>query len=68
MEKDWKEVYLTSEEYKADMAKVILEDNGIKVVIMNQHDTAIKSFGEFRLYVAEKDEAKSVELLKDLKN
>ncbi len=68
MEKGWKEVYLTSEEYKAEMAKVILEENGIKVVVMNQHDTAIKSFGEFRLYVAEKDEVKSLELIKDLKN
>ncbi|HKI88890.1 MAG TPA: DUF2007 domain-containing protein [Draconibacterium sp.] len=68
MEKGWKEVYLTAQEYKADFAKELLENAGIKVVVMNQHDTAIKSFGDFVLYVSEKDEKRSVELLKELKN
>ena len=68
MEKGWKEVFMTSQEYKADMAKDILENAGIRVVVMNQHDTAYKSFGEFTVYVQEKDENRSVELLKDLKN
>ncbi|HKJ79394.1 MAG TPA: DUF2007 domain-containing protein [Prolixibacteraceae bacterium] len=68
MEKGWKEVYMTAEEYRADMAKDILEGAGIKVVLLDQHDTAYKSFGEIVLYVAEKDEQRAVELLKELKN
>ena len=68
MEKGWKEVYMTAHEYKADMAKDILESAGITVVVMNQRDTAYKTFGEFVLYVPEKDEKKSLDLLKDLKN
>lgn len=59
---------MTAQEYKADMAKDILESEGIKVVVMNQHDSAYKSFGDFMVYVQEENEKRSVELLKDLKN
>ncbi len=68
MEKGWKMVYFTGHEYKASIAKELLENEGIKVVLLNQHDTAYQSFGEFSLYVAESDAAKAVELLKNLKN
>jgi hypothetical protein len=67
MEKGWKEVYLTAHEYKANMARDILENEGIKVVVMNQHDTAYQAFGDFVIYVSEEDEMRSVELLKELK-
>jgi hypothetical protein len=67
MEKGWKDVFLTAHEYKATIAKDILENAGLKVVIMNQHDTAYQSFGDFVVYVEEKEEQKALELLKDLK-
>ena len=68
MEKGWKEVYMTAHEYKAEMAREILETEGIKAVVLNQQDTAYNSFGEFSVYVAEADVARSLELLKNLKN
>lgn len=68
MEKGWKEVFLTAHEYKATMAKDILENAGLKAVIMNQHDTAYQSFGDFVVYVEETEEQKALELLKGLKN
>lgn len=68
MEEGWKKVFLTGEEYKANMAKDILENNGIKAVLMNQHDTAYKSFGDIEVYVQEADEEKALEILKELKN
>ena len=68
MEEGWKEVYMTAHEYKAEMAREILESEGIKVVVLNQQDTAYKSFGEFSVYVTEADATRSVELLKNLKN
>jgi len=58
---------MTAHEYKAEMAKEILENAGIKVVILNQQDSAYK-IGEFSLYVAEKNKTQSLELLKKLKN
>jgi len=68
MEEGWKEVFLTAQEYKAKMAKDILENAGIKTVIMNQHDSAYKSFGDIVVYVPEADDRKAKELLKELKN
>lgn len=68
MEKGWKEVFLTAHEYKATMAKDILENAGLKAVIMNQHDSAYQSFGEFVVYVEETKEQKALELLKELKS
>ena len=67
MEQDWKEVYMTAHEYRAEIAREILENEGITVVVMNQQDSAYKSFGEYRLYVAETDQKKAAELLKNLK-
>jgi len=59
---------MTAHEYKASIAKELLENDGVKVVVLNQHDTAYQSFGEFCLYVAEKDVEKATELLKNLKH
>ena len=63
MEQGWKEVYMTAHEYKAEMAKEILENEGIKAVVMNQQYTAYKSFGEYSIYVAEEEAERAVELL-----
>ena len=68
MEKGWKEIYMTAHEYKASMAKDMLENEGIKAVILNQHDSAYQSFGEFSVLVAEEDVAKAVVIIKKLKN
>lgn len=67
MEKGWKKIFFTAHEYKANMAKDILENAGLKVVVMNQHDSAYQVFGDFEIYVDENDEEKAVELLKELK-
>jgi hypothetical protein len=50
------------------MAKDILENAGLKAVIMNQHDSAYQSFGDFVVYVEETKEQKALELLKELKS
>ena len=68
MEEGWKQVFMSAIEYKSEIAKDILENQGIKVVVLNQHDSAYQIFGEFILYVAEENEARAIELLKDLKN
>lgn len=68
MEEGWKEVFMTSIEYKAEMAKDILENQEIKVVVLNQQDSAYQNFGEFVLFVAAENEARSIELLKELKH
>ena len=69
MEKDWKQVFLTGQEYRAEMAKEILENNGINAVIINQQDGAFLNItGNIEIYVHEDDVNKAVEILKELKN
>ena len=68
MEKGWIEIFMTLHEYKAEIAREILENEGIKAVVLNQHDSAYQTFGEFIIYVAEENEKRSIELLKELKN
>ncbi len=65
MEKDWIIVRTYDKAYLAEIAKEVLEDNGIKAVIMNKKDSSYK-FGEIEVYVAKSHEAKASELLKDL--
>lgn len=68
MEKDWKQVFLTGEFYKAEMARDILEMNGINSVIMNQKDSVYQTFGDVAVYVNELDEEKAIEILNELKH
>ncbi len=68
MEKGWKEVYMTVYEYRAEMAKEILESEGIDAVIINQKDTAYQAFGEMYVYVKEENAERAVEFLKNLKH
>ena len=51
MEKNWTLVYTLDKQYKADLAKEILAEEGITAVIMNKRDSAIRNFGEFEVYV-----------------
>lgn len=67
MEKGWKEVFLTAHEYQAVIAKEILEEHGIRVVVLNQHDSTYLTFGEFVVYVPSEFKEQAIELLKELK-
>lgn len=67
MEKGWAEVYLTEQEYQAIIARDVLENNGIVAVVMDQHDSTYKSFGEYRVLVPPEMENQAIDLLKDLK-
>lgn len=58
---------MTGADHRADIARELLENAGIKVVVLDQHDRLFVTTGEFRLFVAEADEAKALQLLKDLK-
>jgi hypothetical protein len=68
MEKDWKQVFLTGESYKAEIARDLLENNGINSVILNQIDSVYKIFGNIEVYVNKEDEEKAIEILNELKH
>lgn len=68
MEKDWKQVFLSGEMYRAEIAKELLENNGINAVILNQKDSAFTTAGDIEVYVHEDDAERAVEILKELKH
>nr|WP_321484737.1 DUF2007 domain-containing protein [uncultured Draconibacterium sp.] len=67
MEKGWEIIFTTAHEYKAEIAKDLLESAGIKIVVLNQHDSAYQNFGEYKIYVAEENREKAINLIKELK-
>ena len=68
MEKDWKQVFLSADLYRAEIAKELLENNEIEVVLLNQKDSAIRSVGNIEVYVHESNSEKALEILKKLKS
>jgi hypothetical protein len=68
MEKDWKLVYFTGDEYRSVMARELLEENGIHAVVMNHKDSSYTSFGDIEVYVSIEDEVQANKILEHLKS
>jgi hypothetical protein len=67
MEKGWKKVYFSGDEFKVLIARDLLSENGINAVIMNQKDSSYTSFGDVELYVEKHDEEEADRILDQLK-
>lgn len=50
MDNNWIKIYSTTDIYKAEIYKGILEENDIKVILLNKQDSAYL-FGEIEIYV-----------------
>ena len=68
MEKGWKQIFMTGQDFKAQMAKDLLEQNGIEALIMNHKDSTFTTFGDIEVYVREEDEEKALDIIKNLKS
>ena len=67
MEKSWKKIYFSGDQFKVLIAHDLLEENGINSVIMNQKDSSYTSFGDIELYIEEHDEEEALRILEQLK-
>lgn len=68
MEKDWVCVFRTGENFRAEIAKELLENEEINCVVINEHTSALPSIGDLEIWVHKDYELKATELLKDLIN
>ena len=68
MEKDWVSVFQTGQNFQAEIAKEILENEEINCVIINENDSIFPSIGEIEVMVHKDFQQKATELLKDLIN
>ena len=68
MEDNWILIFSTPQPWQAEMAKQILEENGIEAVVMNRRDSSYTVFGEVEVYVTKEDVERSKELLKNIES
>jgi len=54
LEKNWIKIYSTSANYKAELIKGLLFENGIQAVVINKKDSSYL-FGELEIYVMPDD-------------
>lgn len=66
MEKSWKKIYFSGDEFKVLMARDLLAENGINAVIINQKDSSYLAFGDVELYIEEHDEKEALKILDQL--
>ncbi|NJK85977.1 MAG: DUF2007 domain-containing protein [Bacteroidales bacterium] len=65
MENEWVSIFITSDQFYAELAKGLLEENNIEAVVVNKQDS-FYHFGEIELYVKRDNIVKAKFLLKEL--
>jgi len=68
MEDNWISIYSSDQTWLAEIARQVLEENGIESVVMNKRDSSYLVFGEVEVYVSQENAEKSKELLKNIEN
>jgi hypothetical protein len=62
MNKDWVKIFSTDVNYKAELIKGLLVENGIEAVVINKKDSSYH-FGELEIYVNADDVLKAKHIL-----
>ena len=62
---DWKCVYTTDQEYKAELVKGYLANENIEAVLFNKKDSAYVFWGYVEVYVHPENEDLAIELIKE---
>jgi hypothetical protein len=65
MESNWKVIFTANKLYQAEMAKNILEENEIEVVVLNKQDS-FYLIGDIEVLVKPEDSFRANSLLKDV--
>lgn len=62
--RDWQSVYKDNQEYRVDMVKAILEDEGLAPVKVNKTVTAY-GFGNFEIFVDADSVIRAIRIIKE---
>ncbi len=68
MEDNWISIFSTDKPWQAEIAKQILNENGIEAVVINKKDSSYLTFGEVEVFVSQDNTEKSKELLNNIGN
>jgi type III secretory pathway lipoprotein EscJ len=64
----WKRVFSTDKAYDANLILDMLYKNNIHAVSVNDKDSSFVVLGDIDIFVHEKDEAKALKLIKNLRS
>jgi len=54
MQPEWTKIFSSPLLFKVELARQVLEENGIEAVIVNKQDSSLLVYGEAELHVPEK--------------
>ncbi|MEQ9285485.1 MAG: DUF2007 domain-containing protein [Cyclobacteriaceae bacterium] len=60
----WQKVFSDRQEYRAEIVKAVLEDNGLKPVLVNKKDSTYH-LGQFEVHVEANDVLMALKIIKD---
>jgi hypothetical protein len=63
--KNWKKVFEDSSPVRAEIVKGVLEDNGIKAVIVNKKESVYQIFGKYEVMVPVSNVLKALKIVKN---
>lgn len=66
MKDDWVLVHECSDEYRIELVRQMLDNEGIHSVIINKKDSTYKSFGDLELYVGRDDVVRAKALINNM--
>lgn len=66
MEKGWKNIFTTGDEYLVSIAKELLKEGGIEAVEISHKDSSYVWLGEIELFVRDEEEVQAIEIVKQL--
>ena len=61
---NWQKVYFDKTEYRAEIVRAVLEDNGLQPVLINKKDSTYH-LGQFEVHVAPGNVIRSLIIIKD---
>ena len=63
MDKSWKVVFTDTFLPKVELVKALLAEHDIPAIVLNQQDTAYRTFGEIKLLVHNENVLKAIHLI-----
>jgi hypothetical protein len=66
MDENWKVIFTSNELHLSEITKQVLQENGIKSILLNKMDSAYPSIGYIEVLVREEDLQTAEQLLKEL--
>ena len=62
---NWASIFESKHEYKAEIVKDVLADQGFDPVILNKKDTAYNIFGQYEVHVATENVVRALRIVEN---